>query len=127
MSKKMFLLFSHKLTEKQIEDAKKNWDVKEFIYLPKDLQDLWSNVPPDIRKVDSYLLPIKNFLIKYAKEGDIVLIQGDFGAVYEMVNFCKKHNLIPVHSTTNRYVEEKVVNGKVEKFSVFDHVIFREY
>ncbi len=38
---KMFLLFSHRLTDEQIRDAKENLAVIEFIALPKDLQYLW--------------------------------------------------------------------------------------
>jgi len=35
---KLFLLFSHKLTDEQIKDAKDNLGIDEFIYLLKDLQ-----------------------------------------------------------------------------------------
>jgi len=44
-----------------------------------------------------------------------------------MVNFVKSHGMVAVHSTTTRDVVEKTVNGKVEKFSRFEHVIFRLY
>ncbi len=125
--KKLFLLFSHTLTPSQKEDAKKSLGVEQFVSLPDNLQKLWSNIPPDLPNLKEYLTPIKNFLKENAKEGDIVLIQGDFGGCFEMVNFVKSLNLKAVHSTTKRDVIEKTVNGKVEKFSVFEHVIFREY
>jgi len=123
----MFLLFSHKLTSLQEEDAKKSLQVEEFVYLPPSLQKLWSNIPPNLSNLKEYLEPIKKFIKDNAKEGDIVLIQGDFGGCYEMVNFVKSLNLKAVHSTTKRDVVEKIVDGKVEKFSRFEHVIFREY
>ncbi len=125
--KKLFLLFSHTLTPSQKEDARKSLGVEQFVSLPDNLQKLWSNIPPDLPNLKEYLIPIKNFLKENAKEGDIVLIQGDFGGCFEMVNFVKSLNLKAVHSTTKRDVIEKTVNGKVEKFSVFEHVIFREY
>ncbi len=125
--KKLFLLFSHTLTPSQKEDARKSLGVEHFVSLPDNLQKLWSNIPPDLPNLKEYLIPIKNFLKENAKEGDIVLIQGDFGGCFEMVNFVKSLNLKAVHSTTKRDVIEKTVNGKVEKFSVFEHVIFREY
>ena len=125
--KKLFLLFSHTLTPSQKEDARKSLGVEQFVSLPDNLQKLWSNIPPDLPNLKEYLTPIKNFLKENAKEGDIVLIQGDFGGCFEMVNFVKSLNLKAVHSTTKRDVIEKTVNGKVEKFSVFEHVIFREY
>ena len=125
--RQLFLIFSHKLTNSQIEDAKKNLGVEKFISLPENLQKLWSNIPPDLKNLDNYLEPIKEFLKQNAKDGDYVLIQGDFGGVYNLVNFAKEINLIPIHSTTRRDVSEKVVNGKVEKLSRFEHVMFRRY
>jgi hypothetical protein len=44
-----------------------------------------------------------------------------------MVNFIKSLGFVVVHSTTKRDAVEKIVNGKVEKFSRFEHVIFRRY
>jgi len=44
-----------------------------------------------------------------------------------MINFVKSLGLEAVHSTTTRDVVEKTVKGKVEKFSRFEHVIFRKY
>ena len=124
---RMFLLFSHKLTDEQIKDAKINLEVEEFIYLPIELQTLFSNVPPSGVNLGEYLKPIFRFLIKNAKVGDYVLIQGEFGVVYRLVNFAKVLDLIPVYATTKRESIEEVVDGKIVKKSVFAHVEFREY
>jgi len=125
--KQMFLLFSHNLTSSQKEDAKKSLGVEKFVSLPENLQKHWSNIPPNLEELKEYLKPLKEFLKDNANSGDIVLIQGDFGGCYEMVDFAKENALIAVHSTTIRDVVEKTVNGKVEKFSRFEHVIFRKY
>lgn len=125
--KKLFLLFSHTLTEKQEEDARRSFNVEEFVPLPKELQLLWSNIPPQLHTLNVYLEPLKAYIRNEAKEGDLFLIQGDFGGCYEMVNFVKALGFTAVHSTTTRDVVEKTVNGKVEKFSRFEHVIFRVY
>ena len=125
--KKMFLLFSHTLTPTQELDAKASLAIESFVKLPDDLQQLWSNIPPHIEELSVYLDPLKAYIRNNAQEGDVVLIQGDFGGCYEMVNFIKSLNLMAVHSTTTRDVVEKTVNGKVEKFSRFEHVIFRLY
>ena len=125
--RKMFLLFSHTLTDAQKNDAIESFGIKEFVPLPKELQKLWSNIPPQLKKLNEYLKPLKEFLKQNAKDGDYVLIQGDFGGCYEMVNYAKSLGLKAVHATTTRNVQEKIVNGKVEKFSVFEHVMFREY
>ena len=122
---KMFLFFSHKLTDEQIRDAKKNLGVDEFIYLPDDLQKKFSNVPPEIDDIKEYSLDFMKFLDKNAKKDDFVLIQGDFGVVFWVVEYCKQNNLKAVYSTTKRVVKEKNIEGKVVKISEFQHIKFR--
>ena len=124
---KMFLLFSHKLTDTQIKDAKENLGVNEFIYLPQDLQKKFSNVPPEIDDIKEYSQIFIEFLEKNSSSEDIVLIQGDFGVVFWVVEYCKKNNLKVVYATTKRVVKEKNVDGKVVKISEFKHVKFRFY
>ncbi len=123
----MFLLFSHKLTPLQTEDAKRSLGIKIFIYLPKDLQDIWSQIPPDIEYIDDWLDPIKEFLMQNAKPQDMVLIQGDFGATCHMVNFTKDLNLIPIYSTNKRVVREFLKDNRLIKVSEFVHQIFRRF
>ena len=124
---KMFLFFSHKLTKEQIKDAKENLGVNEFIYLPEDLQDKFSNVPPEIEDIKEYSKDFKEFLKNNAKKQDFVLIQGDFGVVFNLVEFCKENNLKAVYSTTKRIAKEQVIDGKVVKVSEFKHIRFRSY
>ncbi len=125
--RQLFLLFSHKLTLSQELDAKKSLGITDFVALPQELQNLWSNIPAHLAKLDDYLIPIKEYIRTNAKDGDMVLIQGEFGSCYEMVNFVKSLGLIAVHSTTKRDVIEKKIDGKVVKTSVFEHIRFREF
>ena len=124
---KMFLLFSHNLTDDQINDARENLKVDKFIYLPKELQNIWSNIPPEIEDITDYLKPIKEFLKNNANDGDYVLIQGDFGATYNMVNYAFENNLIPIYATTKRVVKEVIEDGKVITIREFKHCRFRKY
>ena len=125
--KKMFLLFSHTLTNEQEIDAMQNLKVKEFVYLPKSLQKIWSNVPADIENVDEFLEPIKEFLKQNVKEEDFVLIQGDFGATCKMVSVAKSLNAIAIYATTVRDSKEEIVDGKIVKTSFFKHIMFRRF
>ena len=125
--KKLFLLFSHTLTPAQELDAKERLGINSFVSLPDELQRLWSNIPPELTELSDYLEPLKAYIGNHAEAGDVFLIQGDFGGCYEMVNFVKSLGFTAVHSTTKRDVAEKMVNGKVEKFSRFEHKIFRVY
>lgn len=123
----MFLLFSHKLTLSQENDAKSDFSIDKFVYLPENLQKLWSDIPSDLVILNKYLLPIKTFLKENSEFGDVVIIQGDFGAVYQMVNFAKGLGLKVVYSTTKRVIEEFIEDDKTIKKSVFEHIGFREY
>ncbi|MEO1927266.1 MAG: CRISPR-associated protein Csx20 [Nautiliaceae bacterium] len=124
--KRMFLIFSHKLTDEQIKDAKGNLGIEEFVYLPENLQKIWSNIPPEIEDIKPLLEDIKQFLRENANSGDVVLIQGDFGAVVGMVEFVRNW-LIPIYATTKRVSKEIEKDGKIVKVSEFKHVRFRKY
>jgi hypothetical protein len=124
---RMFLLFSHKLTQIQIDDAKESLGVDEFIYLPNELQELFSQIPADLKEIQSYLEPIDMFLIDRAKKGDYVLIQGDFGAVWHFVKTAMELELIPIYSTNKRVAQERFEGDKFIKVSEFEHILFREY
>ena len=125
--KKMILLFSHRLNEKQRLDAETTFEVREFISLPQELQKMWSNVDPDAESVEPITEPIKEFLQKSASENDIVLVQGDFGLVYHIVSYCKQNKFIPVYATTKRNSVEYSQNNQNFKKSVFEFRRFREY
>jgi phosphomannomutase len=124
---KMFLLFSHQLTDEQKKDAIENLKVTKFISLPEKLQKLWSNIPPEIDSLGEYLNDIKSFIRLNANKGDFILIQGDFGAVCEMVKFSKENNFVGIYATTKREVVEEKDGDKVVKKSIFKHIRFRRY
>ena len=121
----MILLFSHTLSDEQKNDAKQNFEVEEFVSLPNELQKLWSNFDADLEKLD--LEPFKKFLQSVAKSGDVVLVQGDFGASFKMVRFALGLGLVPVYATTKRKAFEVVENGQTVKKSIFKHRRFRRY
>lgn len=123
----MLLLFSHQLTKNQKVDARANWSVESFVALPEELQNIWSNIDPDLESLEEYLLPIYNFLETEATLGDIVLVQGDFGACCLMAKYSRTIGAIPVYATTSRLVSEYTEDGKNIKKSIFEHRRFREY
>ena len=127
--KTLHLLFNHTLTEAQKVDAMKTWGIKMFKPLPDRLQELWSHVPADIDtdEMGSYLYEVYLYLTTTVQEGDVVLIQGDFGATCMMVSLVCKLGAIPVYATTVRRAVETKQGDRVLKTSVFEHVRFREY
>ncbi|EJF06356.1 hypothetical protein ThvES_00015670 [Thiovulum sp. ES] len=129
MSKKMLLIFSHKLTDNQKSDAQESLGVSEFLSLPEDLQKKWSQIPADLDKneLEKYLEPIKKWIFKNGKKNDLSLVSGDFGATYQIINFCKENSVKPYHSTNKRVAKEIFDGDKVHVSHTFQHVKFREF
>lgn len=122
--KTFFTLINHTLTSEQEEDARKNLNVDKFINIA---DTMWSDIDPSEKSIIKFVEVYKDKLKKQAKAGDVLLVQGDFGATYNMIRFAKNMGLIAVYATTNRIVSEQVENGKVVIKREFKHARFREY
>jgi len=124
-SKRVLLFFSHRLTEPQIEELKKQ-GVYEFIALPSPLQERFSNISPE-NDDETLVEELKKFILTMSKQGDKILIQGEWGVTYSMVSFAKMMGRIPLYSATHRYIEERTEENIVYKSSKFEHVKFKLY
>nr|WP_314072064.1 CRISPR-associated protein Csx20 [uncultured Campylobacter sp.] len=122
--KTLFTLINHTLTLEQEEDARKNLNVDKIINIA---DAMWSDIDPSEKSIIKFVEVYKDKLKKQAKAGDVLLVQGDFGATYNMIRFAKNMGLIAVYATTNRIVSEQVENGKVVIKREFKHARFREY
>lgn len=123
----MFILLNHDISDQQKEDAQK-LGVKKFIPLPSDLGQIWKNLSPDAEKIGPLLKPIKQWLANNVSPEDFVLIQGDFGACWIMVNFAFQQNVIPVYATTDRKaVATRQPDSSIQTVRQFKHVMFRKY
>jgi hypothetical protein len=126
--KSFFLLFNHTLTEDQKKKAIEQFGDIIFINFPEHILRYWSQIPPELTSLKNHLSPVFKFIEENGKKGDIILIHGDFGAVFLAVNFCLKHGLIPVYSTTKREIIKEIdSDGLVKINRTFKHVIFRKY
>jgi hypothetical protein len=96
--------------------------------MPLALAELWSQVPPDLPSLKTYVRPVVEWLENSASAGDYVLIQGDFGACHLLVLAAFARGLVPVYATTRRVVSEsRCPDGAVEMIRKFGHVMFRRY
>jgi len=120
----MFVLMSHRITLSQQEDARESFDIDNFEIIT---DSIWSNIPSDVQTIEPYLDIIKQNILKNSKMGDVLFVQGDFGATVAMVSFAKKHNLIPVYATTERISRDIVEGEKIITVREFQHVRFRKY
>lgn len=124
----LLILFNHTLTKTQISDARTSLGVNEIIEPSEKVRRYWRTIPPKIASLQGHLEPVRKWLADNATTGDLVLIQGEFGAIWIMVNFAFECGLIPIYSTTRREaVEKHDEDGSVQISHTFDHVRYRRY
>jgi len=124
----LFLIMNHRITETQVADARSSLGVDRIVEMPAALAALWRQIPADLPSIGPFLQPLRAWLQDSASPGDYVLIQGDFGACYLMVNFALSSGLVPVYSTTSREaVENHLADGTVEISHRIKHRLFRRY
>ena len=123
----LFIFISHKLTDNQMKEAKDKFNIQNFIYMSENLQKKWSGIPADLYSLKEYLKPFRKFLVKNSVKGDYILIQGDPGAVYYLVQYVKSIDLTPIYSTSNRKVKETSNGIAIKSIRYFKHIQFRKY
>ena len=122
--KTMYILMSHAMTPAQKTDAQKTFGIENFEVVPSKW---WGQIPAEADSVKPYTEPIKQWLDARAAEGDVLLVQGDFGATADMIAYARSRGVKPVYATTRRVAEETVQGDSVITTRRFEHVRFREY
>jgi hypothetical protein len=125
--KKMFVAFSHQLTDAQERDAAVSLNVRTFVYPSADIQKLISNVPANMqpREVRAAAWDIVNEAME--SNCDYIFIAGQVELVhYALERISKGGYIQAVNSLTERQSVEVECNGVVTKTSVFKHVQWRE-
>jgi hypothetical protein len=126
--RKMLLIFSHELTEDQEREAESLFGCSELIPLPAGLQERWSNVDPLLDDITGYISEIITWISGCSVEGDYLLVEGDFGMTFAVVNWALNNKRKAVYSTTGRdYSRSKDSDGSVVNIHRFRHVKFRHY
>lgn len=122
--KTLFILMNHLLTKEQEKDAIENLNIDNFVVIG---DENWGNIDPANKSILSGIESYKDKLKEQSKFGEVLLVQGDFGATYAMANFAKSIGLIPIYATTRRIVSKQVEDGKLIIKREFKHERFREY
>ena len=120
----LHILMSHTITAAQKEDARRTFGIDRFEEVPSEH---WGAIPADASSVHPYTEEIKQWLDGHAVPGDVLLVQGDFGATVDMIEYAQSRKLIPVYATTRRVAEEKVDGESIVTTRRFEHVRFRRY
>lgn len=123
----LLVILSHELSDFQIEEAKSKLGVNTIKTLPNTLKKIWSNLNPIGELPVEKLNLIKDWILQESYKGDYILVQGDFGATFYIVDFCFKHDRIPIYATSTRKVEETKVDNRIITKRVFIHENFRKY
>jgi CRISPR-associated Csx2 family protein len=127
-TRRVFLVLSHELTETQVNELRENWKVQEVVPIPEDLASLWESINPEEESLSSCIRPIITWLEENSVPGDLILVQGDFGATFLVVDWALNQLRVPIYATTARYLEEhRLDDGRVEQKRIFQHVRFRKY
>lgn len=126
----VFLLISHKLTDDQKEELLAQNSISNIMYLPSNLQSMWSAVPTaaESRSIENHISIFIEYLLENTKEGDYIMIQGDFGLTYALTSWSLNHNRIPIYATTQRIAQENInPDGSKTLVHSFKHNGFRKY
>ncbi len=122
--KTLYILMSHDMTEQQKNDAKYSLGVNVFDVVPSKV---WSQIPSEYETVEACLTEIKTYISAGFQRGDYLLVQGDYGATFNMVQFAKEKGIVPVYATSRRKAYEVVEGEKITTVKEFQHVRFREF
>lgn len=125
--KKFIVLMSHDMSEEQKTDVKNFIDISKIVEAPQNIKAIWSNINPKgiLDKIE--LSKIINWIEQNSKIDDYILVQGEFGATFYIVDYCFKKGLIPVYATTKRRVTEAREGDKVIINRIFVHEGYRNY
>lgn len=127
MVKKAAILLNHRLTDYQKKELRQIWSVTELVFPTANIAGLWKSVPP----VGDISIPLSETLIKWLQNVtvpyDYIVIQGDYGMVCLLVQWCFCNQRIPLYATSQRKAVEAKENGKIVTRRIFDHVNFRRY
>ncbi len=124
----LFLLFNHTLTDMQQQLARSELGVNRIVTPPADISHLWAGIPPQPDAIRDILQPIFSWIDQQASTGDFLLVQGDFGACWLVLEHIQSTGILPVYATTDRKaVERKIDNNTVQLTHTFSHVRFRQY
>jgi hypothetical protein len=125
--KKMYVAFSHQLTDAQTRDAAVSLNIKTFVYPSADIQKLISNIPASMsaHQVRELAWDVVNEAME--ANCDYFFIAGQVELVHYAMEKIRKNNyMTSINSVTERKSVEIEANGVVTKTSVFEHVQWRE-
>jgi len=126
--KKLITIMNHPLSLEQKNYLRDNFNIENYLFLPEKLQNYLKNIPAD-RDLDLEILKEITFFIKSnLQRDDYIIIQGEFGITFYLVDFSLDSGFTPIYATSSRVYEEKInEDGTVERKHIFKFIKFRKY
>ena len=124
---RLFNITNHAITDDQRADAIASLGIGGVVDMPPDIARCWGTVPPELDSVGGYVQPAVDWLASQVTKGDIVWVQGEWGAVLTVVLWCHVRGLRCVYATTQREASEVHGENGVQMTHVFRHVRFRDF
>ena len=121
-----FCLLNHALTQNQLAELNEKFNSTDIVYPEKNLAELWAQIPPE-KSNEEVVEAVVLWLKDKAVSGDLLIIQGEFGSTFTLVDFALKNGLIPLYATTKRIAKESRSGETVRREYVFEHVCFKKY
>lgn len=125
--KKTFCLLNHTLTKNQLAELKEKFASQEIIYPTEEIKNLWSQISPEKDSAEIIEAVVSWLKTVGAKDGDLFIIQGEFGSTFMLVDYALKNHLVPIYATTKRISKEMRNGEKVQREYIFEHVQFKMY
>ena len=126
--KKLLKIMNHPLSKLQKENLKNNFNIDTILLLPEKLQNYLKNIPADENLNLEVLKEITSFIKKNLDKDDYLIIQGEFGITYYLVNFCLKNSYNAIYATTKRVYQETInSDGSIDRKHIFKFIKFRKY
>ena len=124
--KKAYCLLNHSLTDNQIKELVEEYNISEIKYPDAELSVKWMQIPAS-KNLDMNVIKAVLVWIQDAEKDDVLIVQGEFGSTFYIVDYALKNGLIPVYAVTKRIAEEKRNGEEVVRQYIFRHCCFREY
>lgn len=124
----LYTLLNHQLTTEQHNNIISFFNSEAVITSPPAVvSDYWCNVNPNGSLSDTGISTVFDWLKTISKDSAII-VQGEYGATYMVVDWCIKNGIAVYYITTNRNADEQTnTDGSSTITRIFRHAGLRKY
>lgn len=120
-----FCLLNHQLTRKQVGELETIFHSEEILYPSTELSAMWSQIDPE-KDTNEIVQKVIDWLA-VTQKGDFLIVQGEFGTTFKLVDYALKNGLVPIYATTRRVAKEVRDGERIHREYIFEHVCFKRY